>query len=137
MIPSDRLILLVEDEEYLAKMYQVEFEMNDFKIKVAHDGEEAFNLATSITPNLIISDIMVPKMDGLTLLKNLKADPRTQKIPVVILTNYGEQKNMKEAFSFGAADFLVKYFSTPREVVDKIKVILEKAEASEGETIPT
>lgn len=135
MIPSDRLILLVEDEEYLAKMYQVEFEMNDFKIKVAHDGEEGLNMAVTLGPSLIVSDIMVPKMDGLTLLKTLKNDPRTQKIPVVILTNYGEQKNMKEAFSFGAADFLVKYFSTPREVVDKVKNILEKADAAQEEVL--
>ena len=136
MTSGERLILLVEDEEYLAKMYQVEFEMNDFKIKIAHDGEEALNMANTLAPSLIVSDIMVPKMDGLTLLKRLKTDPRTQKIPVVILTNYGEQKNMKEAFSFGAADFLVKYFATPREVVEKIKNILLKTDADQGEIAP-
>ena len=120
------LVLLVEDEEYLAKMYQVEFELSDFKVKWAKDGEEGFNLAQSAQPAVIVCDIILPKMDGLTLLKKLKEDPHTKNIPVMILTNYGEQKNMKEAFSQGAADFVVKYLATPKEVVEKIKVILEK-----------
>lgn len=129
MTLADQLILLVEDEDYLAKMYQVEFELNDFKVIVAHDGKEAFDLVNTLTPNLIVADIMIPKMDGLTLLKKLKEDPNTKNIPVMILTNYGEQKNMKEAFAYGASDFVVKYFATPKEVVDKCRAILEKANA--------
>lgn len=123
---TDTLILLVEDEEYLAKMYEVEFQLNDFKVKWAKDGEEGFTFASVDQPALIVSDIILPKMDGLTLLKKLKSDLKTKNIPVVILTNYGEQKNMKDAFSTGAADFVVKYLATPKEVVEKIKVVLEK-----------
>jgi DNA-binding response OmpR family regulator len=134
---ADTLILLVEDEEYLAKMYQVEFELNDFRVKWAKDGEEGLSLATSISPDLIVSDIMVPKLDGLTLLRKLKQDPRSQNIPVIILTNYGEQRNMKEAFSSGAADFVVKYFATPKEVVEKIKVVLHKAAQTKTTTEDT
>lgn len=127
---TDILVELVEDEEYLAKMYQVEFELNDFKVIWAKDGEEGFNFASSSQPSLIVTDIMLPKMDGLSLLKKLKEDATTKNIPVMVLTNYGEQKNMKEAFSFGAADFVVKYFATPKEVVEKVKTILQKTATS-------
>lgn len=123
---ATQVILLVEDEEYLAKMYQIEFELNDFKVVWAKDGEDGFSKALNMQPNLVVSDIIVPKVDGLTLLKRLKEEPKTKNIPVIILTNYGDQKNMKDAFSLGAADFVVKYFATPREVVEKVKVILEK-----------
>ncbi len=133
---TDTLVQLVEDEEYLAKMYSVEFELNDFKVKWARDGEEAFSMAQESLPALIVTDIMVPKMDGLQLLKKLKEDPRTKNIPVMVLTNYGEQKNMKEAFSLGAADFVVKYFATPKEVVEKVKTILQKTTATGAEGVP-
>lgn len=133
---TDYLILIVEDEEYLAKMYQVEFELNDFKVVWAQDGEDGFNKAAAMQPRLIVTDIMVPKLDGLSLLKKLKTDPKTQAIPVVIVTNYGDQKNMKDAFSNGAADFVVKYYATPKEVVEKIKVVLEKAANAATEPPP-
>jgi two-component system alkaline phosphatase synthesis response regulator PhoP len=123
---TDNLILLVEDEEYLAKMYQVEFELADFKVRWAKDGEEALSLASVTSPQIIVCDIMLPKMDGLTVLQKLKADEHTSDIPVIILTNYGDQKNMKTAFSLGAADFVVKYFATPKEVIEKVKGVLEK-----------
>lgn len=133
----DQVILLVEDEEYLAKMYKVEFELNDFKVVIAKDGEEGFAQAASLHPSLIVSDIIIPKVDGLTMLKRLKEDARTKQIPVIILTNYGEQKNMKDAFSLGAADFVIKYMVTPREVVDKIKTILGKAQQPSPEPLVT
>ena len=117
-------ILLVEDDPLMLNMYQKVFNYEGFKIEIAKDGEEGLEKAKSQRPNLILLDIMMPRLDGLDLLKKLKADSNLTNIPVVMLTNLSGVKYAKESLSLGAKEFLVKSEHDPKEVVEIVKKIL-------------
>lgn len=124
-------ILLIEDDEMLASMYQERLSEEGYAVNIAGDGEEALEKATG-KPDLILLDIMLPKLNGFEVLKRLKENQTTRHIPVIILTNLGS-KNANEdrnlALALGASDYLVKSFHLPNEVVDKIKVVLHRQHA--------
>jgi DNA-binding response OmpR family regulator len=114
-------ILLVEDDFFLADIYQTKLAVEDFDVVVAQDGAEGLQKAQTEEPDLILLDIMLPKMDGLEVLKKLKADNRTKHIPVILLSNLGQEFVVKGGMNLGAVDYLLKSDLTPREVIDKIK----------------
>src|SRR3990167_9045667 len=101
-------ILLVEDEEILIKVLQEKFEQGRFSVTLAMDGESATRLAKSAHPDLIVLDLILPKKSGFDVLKELKADPQLQKIPVIVLSNLGQDEEIKQALAAGAVDYLVK-----------------------------
>ena len=115
----------------LASMYEERLTEEGYEVSLAFDGEEALERARN-RPNLILLDIMLPKLNGFEVLKKLKEGAETRHIPVIILTNLGsksanEDRNL--ALALGAADYLVKSFHLPNEVVDKIKIILNRQHA--------
>jgi sigma-B regulation protein RsbU (phosphoserine phosphatase) len=117
-------VLLIDDDPYLAEAYRLKFEMAGFAMEQAFDGKTGFERAKSTLPDLILLDIIMPLDSGLETLSKLKAEPRTKNIPVLTLTNFGSEENVKKAFELGAADFLMKYRFTPEEVVEKVKKVL-------------
>jgi DNA-binding response OmpR family regulator len=117
-------ILLVEDDFFLADIYQTKLAVEDYEVVVAQDGVEGLTLAKEAKPALILLDIMLPKMDGLEVLKKLKADDQTKNIPVILLSNLGQEFVVKGGMNLGAVDYLLKSDLTPREVIDKIKKYL-------------
>ena len=117
-------ILLVEDDPLMLNMYQKAFSYEGFEIEIAKDGEEGLEKAKSQRPNLILLDIMMPRLDGLELLKKFKADSNLTNIPVVMLTNLSGVKYEKESLSLGAKEFLVKSEHDPKEVVEIVKKVL-------------
>lgn len=117
-------ILLVEDDPSLGKIYQVELEMDGFEVVLATDGEAGLESAKTTKPNLILLDIVLPKLNGLLVLEKLKKDEEAKNIPVIVITNFGQEDNVKKAFTLGAEDFVLKYQTTPAELVKKIKGIL-------------
>ena len=120
-------ILIVEDEPTLHKAL-LEFLTEDkFEVVSAFDGEEAIKLAKEKTPDLILLDIVLPKKDGYEVLDYLKLDKKTQKIPVVLLTNLESAENIEKAFNKGATTYLVKANYRLEDIVKKIKETLKCA----------
>ncbi|MFH0874233.1 MAG: response regulator [Candidatus Komeilibacteria bacterium] len=118
-------ILLVEDEEMLANMYQVKFQNDGFQLIKAGNGEEGLVLAEKEKPDMILLDVIMPKMDGFTVLKRLKDNPSTKNIPVLLLTNLGQDEDVKKGNELGAVGYLVKANITPSEVVAKVKEVMK------------
>ncbi|MEI6597200.1 MAG: response regulator [bacterium] len=119
-------ILLVEDDLFLMGMYATKFELENFKVVVAEDGEKAIRIAAKEMPDIVLLDIMLPKQNGFEVLKQLKADKATVNIPVILLTNLSQKDEIDKGLKMGAVDYLVKAHFMPSEVVDKIKKMLNK-----------
>ena len=126
-MPKDKIkILLVEDDTFLLGMYATKFELEGFKVTLAEDGEKAIRAALKELPDIILLDIILPKLNGFEVLKQLKANSYTAKIPVILLTNLSQQEEIEKGMKMGADDYLIKAHFMPSEVVDKIKKILNK-----------
>lgn len=117
-------LLLVEDDTFLANIYKTKFEMEGFSVMVAENGEEGLAAAKKKPPALILLDILLPKMDGFTVLKKLKADAATKAIPVILLTNLGQKDDVDKGLELGAVDYLIKAHFKPSETVAKVKKAL-------------
>lgn len=114
-------ILIVEDEDVLKRVLQEKFEREKFTVALVEDGDKAFLAAQSFGPDLILLDIMLPKKDGLSVLEEIHADPEMSRIPIIVLSNLGEDEKIKKALSLGAVDYLVKTQHPINEVVEKVK----------------
>ena len=120
---KDVKILLVEDDSFLASVYATKFELEGFTVLIAADGEQGLKMAEKHVPDIILLDILMPKMDGFEMLHRLKLDQNLVKIPVVMLTNLG-QKEVERCLKEGAVDYLIKAHFVPGEAVKKVKKIL-------------
>ncbi len=120
-------ILIVEDDAIISEMYANKFKEAGFDVYLAKDGQEALDKSLEIKPNLVLLDVVLPKMDGFEVLKKIKEDPKLKNdVKVILLTNLGEQKDIDKGLAMGAETYLIKAHYTPGKVVEKIKEILEK-----------
>jgi DNA-binding response OmpR family regulator len=117
-------VVIVEDEKMLADMYSTKFAMEGFEAQKANDGQAGFDLVKQVKPQVVLLDIIMPKLDGFAVLKMIKSDPELQAIPVILLTNLGQDEDIKKGKELGAADYFVKANHTPAEVVQKVKQVL-------------
>lgn len=120
----NKKVLIVEDDMALFNMYSVELKIRGYDVLNVNDGLQALSKAKDYSPNVILLDIMLPGMNGLNILTELKADSQTADIPVIMLTNYGSEDNVKKALESGAADYIMKYKILPSELSEKIEVVL-------------
>ena len=118
-------ILLVEDDSFLLSMYSTKFELENFDVTIAEDGEKGWKLAQREDPDVILLDIKLPKMDGFEVLKKIKGNKETSNIPVILLTNLSQKEDRDKGLDLGADDYLVKAHFMPSEVVGKIKKLLQ------------
>lgn len=114
-------ILIVEDEEALSRVLEERFKSEGFETEVAHDGEEAVEIAKKSLPNVIILDLILPKKMGFDVLKEIKKIPELEKVPVIVVSNLGEDESIKEAIRLGANDYFVKSQHPIEEIIDKVK----------------
>ncbi|PIZ94868.1 MAG: response regulator [Candidatus Magasanikbacteria bacterium CG_4_10_14_0_2_um_filter_37_12] len=121
---KDTNILLVEDDTFLGNIYKTKFEMEGFKVTHVENGQDGFDTAKKKKPDLILLDILLPKMDGFVVLTKLKADSLTKEIPVILLTNLGQKDDVEKGLEMGAADYLIKAHFKPSETVAKVKKVL-------------
>lgn len=119
-------ILIIEDDSFISDMYKIKLESEGFEVNVAPDGIQGLEEAGKWHPDLILLDIVMPKMDGFTVLQNLKERPDVQGIPVVMLTNLGQRDSVEKGLKLGARDYIIKAHFTPLEVVEKVKEFLNK-----------
>jgi DNA-binding response OmpR family regulator len=120
-------ILFIEDESALQKTFGDILGKKGYRVVKALDGESGLKLAKGERPDLILLDLILPKMDGFGVLKGLKASEETKSIPVIILTNLEETEDIQKALELGATTYLVKSSYTLEEVVNKIEQSLAKA----------
>lgn len=126
-------VLIVEDDPLVSRMYQRVFEFEGFEADMARDGEEGLEKLKKNKPIMILLDIMMPKMSGIDVLKQLKANPKYKNIPVVVLTNLSGSKDAEKALELGAVKFIVKSENKPQQIVKQINEILA---ASTRDAIP-
>lgn len=118
-------VLLVEDDSFLANIYKTKFELENFKVTVAGNGELGLKEAKKKKPDIILLDILLPKMDGFTVLEQLKQDSDLKDVPVILLTNLGQKDDVKKGLELGAKDYLIKAHFKPSETVEKVRNVLE------------
>ena len=116
-------ILVVDDEIYIVHILDFSLGMEGYEVLTALDGEQALEKARAEKPDLIVLDIMMPKLDGYETCKILKADAETKDIPVILLSAKGRNVDQKIGFEVGADDYITKPFS-PRKLVERINAIL-------------
>ena len=119
-------ILLVEDDALMIRMYRRVFTHAGYMVDIAKDGQEGWEKVKANPPDLILLDVMMPMVNGLELLKKLKADPKLKEILVVLLTNLGIQGELDKAIKEGAVEYIIKSNHPPGEVMQMIKEILNK-----------
>ena len=118
-------ILFIEDEEALQKTFGDVLKKEDYKVINALNGEIGIRMAKTENPDLILLDIMLPGIDGFEVLRELKSNPNTKNIPVIILTNLEKPNDVEKALSLGATTFLVKTNYGLEDLVEKIKKNLQ------------
>ncbi|MEI7838318.1 MAG: response regulator [bacterium] len=117
-------ILMVEDDNSMAEVYIKRLEIEGFEVKRVDNGETALATAVEYHPDLIMLDVMMPKINGFEVLDILKNTPVTSQIKVIMLTALGQDSDKEKAKSLGADDYLVKSQIVITEVIDRIKTII-------------
>jgi len=117
-------VLIVEDDQMLGDMYASKFQADGFTVLRASDGADGLKVAEKEKPDAILLDVIMPKLDGFATLQQLKANKDLAKIPVIMLTNLGQDEDIKKGKELGASDYFVKANQTPSEIVAKVKSLL-------------
>ena len=119
-------VLIIEDDSYISDMYRIKLELENFEVLIAKDGIIGIEMMKKQKPDIVLLDIVMPKVDGFSVLKKIKKNIELKEIPVVFLTNLGQKENVERGFELGANSYIIKAHFTPSEVVEKIKGILKK-----------
>lgn len=120
------ILLIIEDDEVLLRALYLTFHKAGFEIASATDGESGLKMAQRMTPSIILLDLLLPKMSGFDVLKNLKADPKVKDIPVIILSNLGDSGDVDKVKDLGAIDYFVKADVKLADLVKRVQGILAK-----------
>jgi len=123
-------ILVVDDEIYIVHILDFSLGMEGYEVITALDGEQAVERAVAEKPDLIVLDIMMPKLDGYETCRILKKEATTRDIPVILLSAKGRNIDQKIGFEVGADDYITKPFS-PRKLVERINTILGQGDSSQ------
>ena len=126
MVDQKIKVLIVEDDKFLAELITTKLDKEGYEIVLATDGESGVAKIKQEKPDIILLDIMLPGMDGFEVLENIKKDDEVKGIPVIILSNFGQEEKVEKGLNLGAADYLVKANFTTGEIVEKIKQTLGK-----------
>ena len=118
-------ILIIEDDEFLRQLITKRIASEGFSVSSAVDGPDGLDKVKKVMPDLVLLDLLLPTIDGFEVLAKIKSDKDTVNIPVIILSNLGQQEEIAKGLKLGAIDFLVKAQLTPEEIVEKIKVLLK------------
>jgi CheY-like chemotaxis protein len=114
-------ILIIEDEEILMNLLQRKLIQEGYEVSIARDGDEGLKLMKEASPDLILLDILMPRMGGIEVMEAMQKDDGLKNIPVVIISNSGQPVEIDKAQKLGAKDWLIKTEFDPQEVVEKVK----------------
>lgn len=113
-------ILLVEDEELILELLQRKLSQEGYQVSVARDGQEGLKLMKAVSPDLVLLDIVMPKMGGFEVMEEMSKDRDLRRIPVIIISNSGQPVELDRAKELGAKDWLIKTEFDPQEVIEKV-----------------
>lgn len=122
-------VLVVEDTELLRRMYADRLKLDGFNVLTAADGLEAMSALREATPDLILLDLIMPMMSGLEVLERVQSDSRLRNIPVLILSNLGDDTDIRRGIEMGAVDYLIKNDARPADISARITLILQSCDA--------
>ena len=122
---SETKVLIVDDDEFLLEMYALKFKESGFVVEIAKNGEEAVQKAKEVSPDVMLLDVVMPRMDGFDVLRVLRKENIAPRAVVLILTNLGQKDDFDRGIKLGATDYIVKAHYTPSEVVKKVQSLLE------------
>ena len=123
-------ILIIDDEKGILRIYSDKLQASGYEALTSENGDDGIKKAIAEQPDLILLDIIMPKINGLDVLKSLKLNDSTKAIPIVLLTNLPEEMSADKARELGATDYLVKAEHDPSEIIERIKQILATKNAS-------
>jgi len=119
-------ILLVEDENVVINILKKKFVEEGYDISMARNGIEGLEKMREIKPDLILLDIVMPKMNGFEVMEEMQKDSELKKIPVIVISNSGQPVELDKAIKLGAKDWFIKTEFDPREIIDKVLKLIEK-----------
>lgn len=131
----DKKILLIEDDESISFLYKRQLDAAGLLTDALLTGNEGLAAASKNKYDLILLDIMLPDINGLDILKKLKENEVTKKIPVIFLTNLGQEAIIKEGFKLGADGYLIKASFTPDQMVEEVKTLIQQFEAKSSQSV--
>lgn len=121
---DSKKILLIEDEDFIRDLYKRQLEQANLLTDAFGSGAAGLKALRANKYDLVLLDIMLPDMNGLQILKTIKTDPQTQHVPVIMLTNLGQEQIIKEGFTLGAESYLIKASYTPDQMVEEVRNFL-------------
>lgn len=124
----DKKILLIEDDESISFLYKRQLDQAGLLTDAYLTGQEGLSAASQKKYDIILLDIMLPDINGLDILKKLKENEATKKIPVIFLTNLGQEEIIKQGFKLGADGYLIKASFTPDQMVEEVKSLIKQVE---------
>jgi OmpR family response regulator RpaB len=124
--PAQACVLIVDDESLITELYKTKFTHEGYRVYTAHDGCEALELARRIRPDIVLTDIAMPRCNGWYLLKEMRRDVHLRNVPTIVLSNTDDEVQRREAQIYGACNFIVKSACLPRELVALTAAALQK-----------
>lgn len=119
-------VLVVEDDKFLGSAYRAKLTKSGFEVQIVTDGQEALEILRTFIPDIILLDLVMPRMDGFTTLQALKADANLQRIPVIVASNLGQKEDVDKARAMGAQDYVVKSDLSLDDLVAKINSLVSQ-----------
>src|SRR3989344_1781615 len=117
-------ILIIEDDRFLSSLMKARLEKEGFSVNQAFNGEEAMGLLKKDQPDMIVLDLIMPRVSGFEFLENISVDPQISKIPVMILSNLGQESDIQKVKRLGAVQYFVKVKTSIDELVSHVKELL-------------
>ncbi len=124
-------ILVVDDERHIVRLVEVNLQRAGYNVETAYDGVEALEKVKASKPDMLVLDVMMPRMDGFEVLQNLQADPDTADIPVIMLTAKAQDADIFKGWQSGVSSYLTKPFN-PRELLTFVERIFQSIEEGPG-----
>ncbi|OGY06989.1 MAG: hypothetical protein A3D24_01520 [Candidatus Blackburnbacteria bacterium RIFCSPHIGHO2_02_FULL_39_13] len=118
---TGKKVLIIEDDVFIRDLYEMQAKKMGYQVITADNGEEGINKAKANPPDLLLTDLMLPKLDGISIVKMFKSDPTLSKTSCLIITNLEDATKEKEALAVGASAYILKIKNTPSKVVEMFK----------------
>ena len=125
MADTKKNIMIIEDDKFLSSLIEARLEKDSFGVSQAFDGDEAIKLLREGKPDLIVLDLIMPKVSGFEVLEAISLDPQLNKIPVVILSNLAQDSDIEKAKSLGATEYFVKVRVSIDDLINKVRTIVK------------
>ena len=119
-------ILIIEDDNFLLSLIVEKFIQLGFDAEAASDGEAGLNKILNNKYDLVLLDMILPKMDGFKILEEVKKNQSLKNLPIIVASNLYDKNDIDRAMSLGAADYIIKAYNSPENIVDRVKAFLQK-----------